>query len=84
MRGVNNVILTGNATRAAEPRHIQAGKPVSNIRLATSGAALDVGEEKGDGAGGKIGHGASQDSRLDMNPTIVAWEYRYQANRAQT
>jgi single-stranded DNA-binding protein len=50
MRGVNNVILIGNATRDAEPRHIQTGKPVSNIRLATSGTALDVGEEKGDGS----------------------------------
>jgi hypothetical protein len=68
MRGVNNVILIGNATRDAEPRHIQTGKPVSNIRLATSGAALDIGEEKGDGARGKFGHGPFQEMRLDVMP----------------
>src|SRR5688572_20697101 len=36
MRGVNTVILIGNATRAAELRHTQSGKPVSNLRLATN------------------------------------------------
>ena len=36
MRGVNKVILVGNATRDAELRHTQSGKPVSNIRLATN------------------------------------------------
>ena len=36
MRGVNKVILIGNATRDAELRHTGTGKPVSNIRLATN------------------------------------------------
>ncbi len=36
MRGVNKVILLGNATRDAELRHTQSGKPVSNLRLATN------------------------------------------------
>src|SRR3982750_4834387 len=36
MRGVNKVILIGNATRDAELRHTSSGKPVSNIRLATN------------------------------------------------
>ena len=36
MRGVNNVILIGNATRDAELRHTQTGKPVSSLRLATN------------------------------------------------
>jgi len=36
MRSVNKVILIGNATRDAELRHTQSGKPVSNIRLATN------------------------------------------------
>ncbi len=36
MRGVNKVILVGNATRDAELRHTQSGKAVSNIRLATN------------------------------------------------
>jgi single-strand DNA-binding protein len=36
MRGVNKVILVGNATRDAELRHTQTGKAVSNIRLATN------------------------------------------------
>ncbi len=36
MRGVNKIILIGNATRAAELRHTGSGKPVSNIRLATN------------------------------------------------
>src|ERR671916_531773 len=36
MRGVNKVILVGNATRGAELRHTQSGKAVSSIRLATN------------------------------------------------
>ena len=36
MRGVNKVILVGNATRAAELRHTGTGKSVSTIRLATN------------------------------------------------
>jgi single-strand DNA-binding protein len=36
MRGINKVILIGNATRNAELRHTQNGKPVSSIRLATN------------------------------------------------
>src|SRR5215208_7666683 len=41
MRGVNNVILIGNATRDAELRHTQNGKPVSSIRLATNRTIKD-------------------------------------------
>ena len=36
MRGVNKVILIGNATRDAELHHTQTGKAVSAIRLATN------------------------------------------------
>ena len=36
MRGVNKVILVGNATRDAELRHTGTGKAVSSIRLATN------------------------------------------------
>lgn len=36
MRGVNKVILVGNATRDAELRHTQSGKAVSSVRLATN------------------------------------------------
>ena len=36
MRGVNKIILIGNATRNAELRHTSTGKAVSNIRLATN------------------------------------------------
>src|SRR5215213_3228440 len=36
MRGINKVILVGNATRDAELRKTSTGKPVSNIRLATN------------------------------------------------
>lgn len=36
MRGVNHVMLIGNATRDAELRHTASGKPVANIRLATN------------------------------------------------
>lgn len=36
MRGINKVILIGNATRDAELRHTSTGKAVSNIRLATN------------------------------------------------
>ena len=38
MRGVNKVILVGNATRAAELRHTESGKAVANLRLATNRA----------------------------------------------
>ncbi len=38
------------------------------VLLPERGAALDVGEEEGDGAGGEIGHGASQNAPLDVNP----------------
>ena len=38
MRGVNKVILIGNATRDAELRHTKSGKPVASIRLATNRA----------------------------------------------
>src|SRR5215211_1579651 len=44
MRGVNKVILIGNATRDAELRHTQSGKAVSSIRLATNRRVGD-GEE---------------------------------------
>src|SRR5215208_6666790 len=44
MRGVNKVILIGNATRAAELRHTQSGKAVSNIRLATNRTVNDTEE----------------------------------------
>ena len=36
MRGINKVILAGNATRDAELRHTSTGKAVSSIRLATN------------------------------------------------
>ena len=36
MRGVNKVILVGNATRDAELRHTGGGKAVAGIRLATN------------------------------------------------
>ncbi len=36
MRGVNKVILVGNATRDAELRYTGSGKAVSGIRLATN------------------------------------------------
>jgi single-strand DNA-binding protein len=36
MRGVNKVILVGNATRDAELRHTSTGKAVSSLRLATN------------------------------------------------
>jgi single-strand DNA-binding protein len=36
MRGVNKVILIGNATRDAELRRTSTGKAVSSIRLATN------------------------------------------------
>ncbi len=44
MRGVNKVILIGNATRDAELHHTQTGKAVSSIRLATNRAVK--GEEE--------------------------------------
>jgi single-strand DNA-binding protein len=36
MRGVNKVILIGNATRDAELHHTTSGKAVTGIRLATN------------------------------------------------
>ena len=39
MRGINKVILVGNATRAAELRCTQSGKAVVNLRLATNRVA---------------------------------------------
>lgn len=36
MRGINKVILVGNATRNAELRRTGTGKAVSNLRLATN------------------------------------------------
>src|SRR5438067_8744553 len=42
MRGVNRVILVGNATRDAELRHTQSGKAVANLRLATNRMAGGV------------------------------------------
>jgi single-strand DNA-binding protein len=36
VRGINKVILLGNATRDAGLRHTQTGKPVSSLRLATN------------------------------------------------
>jgi single-strand DNA-binding protein len=44
MRGLNKVILIGNATRDAELRQTNTGKPVSHIRLATN--RMVRGEEK--------------------------------------
>jgi single-strand DNA-binding protein len=36
MRGVNKVLLIGNATRDVELRQTQSGKPVAHLRLATN------------------------------------------------
>jgi len=36
MRGVNKVILIGNATRDAELRHTGSNKPVASLRVATN------------------------------------------------
>src|SRR5215207_1516276 len=36
MRGINKVLLIGNATRDAELRHTTSGKAVASIRLATN------------------------------------------------
>ena len=44
MRGVNKVIIIGNATRDAELRHTTSGKAVSNLRIATNRTAN--GQEK--------------------------------------
>src|SRR5215218_562340 len=46
MRGVNKVILIGNATRDAELRHTTGGKAVSSIRLATNRKVGDVEESQ--------------------------------------
>jgi single-stranded DNA-binding protein len=44
MRGVNSFVLIGSATRGDELRHIQTGRAVSSIRLAT--IRTDEGEEE--------------------------------------
>jgi len=36
MRGINKIILVGNATRDAELHQTTTGKPVANLRLATN------------------------------------------------
>lgn len=36
MRGINKVILIGNATRDAEPRHTGSGKAVASVRMVTN------------------------------------------------
>src|SRR5579859_1804655 len=36
MRGVNRVIIVGNATRDAELRHTKSNKPVASLRIATN------------------------------------------------
>ena len=46
MRGVNKVILIGNATRDAELRHTGRSKPVASIRLATNRMVRTVGGER--------------------------------------
>ncbi len=46
MRGVNKVILIGNATRDAELRHTHSGKPVASIRLATHRLVRTAGGER--------------------------------------
>jgi single-strand DNA-binding protein len=38
MRGINKIILVGNATRDAELHQTKTGKPVTNLRLATNRA----------------------------------------------
>ena len=48
MRGVNKVILIGNATRDAELRHSTAGKPVASIRLATNRPTRTASGERGE------------------------------------
>ena len=45
MRGVNKVILIGNATRDAELRHTHSGKAVASIRLATHRLVRTAGGE---------------------------------------
>src|SRR5215210_1618617 len=46
MRGVNKVILIGNATRDAELRHTGSGKPVASIRLATNRMVRTAGGDR--------------------------------------
>ena len=46
MRGVNKVILIGNATRDAELRHTQSGKPVAHVRLATNRMVRTAGGDR--------------------------------------
>ena len=46
MRGVNKVLLIGHATRDAELRHTQSGKPVVSIRLATNRMVRTAGGDR--------------------------------------
>ena len=46
MRGVNRVILIGNATGDAELRYTNRGKPVASIRLATNRLVRTTGGER--------------------------------------
>jgi single-strand DNA-binding protein len=47
MRGINKVLLVGNATRDAESHQTTTGKPVANLRLATNRAIRATnGEER--------------------------------------
>ena len=50
MRGVNKVILIGNATRDAELRHTQSGKPVASLRLATNRMVRTASGERQEGS----------------------------------
>src|ERR1700686_4124938 len=43
MRGINRVILVGNATRDAELHQTKTGKLVANLRLATNRAVRSAG-----------------------------------------
>ena len=45
MRGINKVILVGNATRDAELHQTKTGKPVANLRLATNRSVRTAGGE---------------------------------------
>lgn len=45
MRGVNKVILVGNATRDTELRTTTSGKSVANLRMATSRTTRNAADE---------------------------------------
>ncbi len=51
------------------------------VPLPQRGAALDVGEEEGDGAGGEIGHDPLQRCGLSWSWPIVARGHRNHAER---